>query len=41
MDNVVSYELVLPNGTVTNVSATSNAELNFALKVISDNDSQD
>lgn len=33
IDNVVSYEHVLPNGTVTVVTAASNPELFWALKV--------
>lgn len=33
LDNVVAFELVLPNGSVTSVSATSNEELFFSLKV--------
>ena len=32
VDTVVSYELVMPNGTVTEVTA-ANADLFFALKV--------
>jgi hypothetical protein len=35
VDTVVAYELVLPNGTVTEVKA-SNPDLFFALKVSSD-----
>lgn len=38
IDNVVAYELVLPNGTVTNVTA-ANEDLWFALRVSRDNDS--
>lgn len=33
IDNVVAFELALPNGTVTSVTATSNEELFFSLKV--------
>lgn len=33
IDNVVAYELVLPNGTATSVTATENENLFFALKV--------
>jgi FAD/FMN-containing dehydrogenase len=33
IDTVQSFELVLPNGTVTTVTATSNADLFFGLKV--------
>jgi hypothetical protein len=32
VDNVINYELVLPNGTVTNVNAGSNSELFWGLK---------
>ncbi|KAI0079336.1 FAD dependent oxidoreductase [Panus rudis PR-1116 ss-1] len=32
VDNVVGYELVLPNGTVTQVTQSSNPDLFFALK---------
>ncbi|OCH84154.1 FAD dependent oxidoreductase [Obba rivulosa] len=32
IDNVREYELVLPNGTVTNVTAESNPDLSFALR---------
>lgn len=32
IDNVLAFELVLPNGTITSVTA-SNADLFFALKV--------
>ena len=32
IDNIVSYELVLPNGTVTTVTS-ANSDLFFALKV--------
>lgn len=38
IDNVVAYELVLPNGTVTTVTA-ANEDLWFALRVSGDNDS--
>jgi len=31
-DTVISYELVLPNGTITTVEADSNSDLSFALK---------
>lgn len=33
IDNVVSYQLVLPTGLLTTVTATSNPNLFFALKV--------
>ena len=33
IDTVQAFELVLPNGTVTVVTATSNADLFFGLKV--------
>ena len=33
IDTVQAYELVLPNGTVTDVTETSNPDLFFALKV--------
>lgn len=33
IDNVVAYELVLPNGTATSVTETENEALFFALKV--------
>jgi FAD/FMN-containing dehydrogenase len=32
-DNAVGYQLVLPNGTITNVSADENQDLFFALRV--------
>jgi hypothetical protein len=32
-DNVVSFELVLPNGTVTDISDSTNPDLFFALRV--------
>ena len=38
IDNVVAYELVLPNGTVTTVTA-ANEDLWFALRVSRDDDS--
>lgn len=34
IDTVQAFELVLPNGNVTTVTSTSNAELFFGLKVI-------
>lgn len=33
IDNVQSFELVLPNGTLTTVTSTSNADLFFGLRV--------
>ena len=33
IDTLLSYELVLPNGTVTTVTADSNPDLFFSLKV--------
>ncbi|KAJ7349167.1 hypothetical protein DFH08DRAFT_697963, partial [Mycena albidolilacea] len=33
VDNIVGYELVLPNGTLTQVTATKNLDLFFGLKV--------
>lgn len=33
IDTVTGYELVLPNGTVSNVTASSNPDLFFALRV--------
>ena len=33
LDTVQAFELVLPNGTVTEVTSTSNADLFFGLKV--------
>jgi hypothetical protein len=33
MDTVVAFELVLPDGEITTVTAESNPELSFALKV--------
>lgn len=33
MDNIQAYELVLPNGTVTNVTSEGNSDLFFGLKV--------
>ncbi len=33
IDNVVAYELVMPNGNVTNVTASSDPDLFFSLKV--------
>ncbi|EMD37315.1 hypothetical protein CERSUDRAFT_94318 [Gelatoporia subvermispora B] len=34
IDNVLVYELVLPNGTIANVTAASNPDLSFALRGI-------
>lgn len=33
IDSVTGYELVMPNGTATNVTESSNPELFWALKV--------
>lgn len=33
VDNIVGYELVLPNGTITSVTASSAPDLFFGLKV--------
>jgi FAD/FMN-containing dehydrogenase len=35
VDNVVAYELVLPNGTVTNITSSTNSDLFFGLRVSS------
>ncbi|KAG1747798.1 uncharacterized protein EDB91DRAFT_1262869 [Suillus paluster] len=34
IDNVVAYELVLPNGTVTTVTSSSNPDLFFGLRIV-------
>ncbi|KAG1717771.1 FAD dependent oxidoreductase [Suillus paluster] len=34
IDNVVSYELILPNGTVTTVTSSSNPDLYFGLRIV-------
>ena len=33
IDNIVAYELVLPSGTITTVTETSNPDLWFGLRV--------
>ena len=34
IDNILSHELILPNGTKVSTSSSSNADLFFALKVM-------
>lgn len=40
IDNTLQYELVLPNGSITNVTEKSNPDLFFGLRVSASNRGQ-